>query len=287
VQGFDTWVLSLNGTARRVTDDGRHVGAVIAPDARTLYQLRSSGRVLGDSLEAADVVERLDLASGRVDELVHLEGIVDLAVSADGRRLAAAHTVDADVHSVTVVDMAAPGSARTLPRAPDADPSVFSAVNQVALSPDGGRVAYAQATEVSPPTLVQTLRIRDVATNEDQVVYTAEGTDFFSDVEWSADGSTVLAAVRHQDSEDTVESPPRYMTLRYDVRGGRTTLDEGRAQDVTPLSPDGGRLLGVAATSRGPADSALVAWDRRGGVSSPLTIGRGAHAVSVAPCSYR
>jgi hypothetical protein len=289
VQAFDTWTLSLNGTVRRVTDAGRHVGAVIAPDARTAYQLRSSGRVLGDSLEAPDVVERLDLASGRIEALVHLEGIVDLAVSADGRRLAAAHTVDADVHGVTVVDVASPGSPRALPPAADADASGFSAVNQVALSPDGSRVAYAQAIEAERHTVVQTLRIRDVETDADRVVYTAEGTDFFADVEWSADGSTVLAAVRTLQAGDTVESPPRFRTLRYDVAGGRATLDEGRAQDVTPLSPDGGRLLGVADAPSGSADwaSVLVAWERRGGASDQLTIGRRAHGISVAACSYR
>jgi hypothetical protein len=185
--------------------------------------------------------------------------------------------------------VASPGSARTLARPADAAAAPFSAVNEVALSPDGGRFAYAQAIEVEPHTVVHTLRIRDVATNQDQVVDTAEGTDFFSDVEWSADGRTVLAAVRHQEPGDTVESPPRYRMLRYDVAGGRATLDEGRAPDFTALSPDGSRLLGVAAPAPGPANptSVLVSWERGGGVSGPLTIGRGAHAVSIAPCSYR
>jgi hypothetical protein len=162
-------------------------------------------------------------------------------------------------------------------------------VNQVALSPDGGRVAYALAIEAERHTVVQTLRIRDVATDVDRVVYTAEGTDFFADVEWSADGSTVLAAVRTQQAGDTVESPPRFRTLRYDVAGGRATLDEGRSQDVTPLSPDSGRLLGFVAAPTGPAGpaSVLVAWERRGGASDPLTIGRGAHGISVAACSHR
>ncbi|TQN42934.1 hypothetical protein FHU33_2349 [Blastococcus colisei] len=294
VQGVDAWALSVSGDVRRLTDDGLHTGAVIAPDARTVYQMRSSGRVLGESLESASLVETHDLTTGRVTRLVELGGIVDLGVSADGRWLAAAHTVEErpgtgdDVHSITVVDLASPGATRTLPRAPDADTGLFSAVTAVAPSPDGARMAYAQVIEIARGSVAHTLRIRDVATNADVVVHTADGTDFHADVEWSADGSTVVAAVRHQAVGDTVESPPRFRTVRHDVASGATTVREGYAQDVTPVAPDAGRLLGVVpAAGQGDPSRALVAWDRSGGPSRPLAIGRGAQGVSVATCSYR
>src|SRR3954470_4506591 len=60
VEGSDTWGLTVGGTARRVTDDGGHTGAVISPDGLTIYQLRSSGRLVGDSMEAASVIEQRD-----------------------------------------------------------------------------------------------------------------------------------------------------------------------------------------------------------------------------------
>src|SRR4051794_4888751 len=105
---FDTWALEGNGAVRRLTSDGVHAGAVISPDGRSAYQLRSSGRVLGDSQEAPGVIERLDLTTGRTSPVAELPGILDLTVSDDGHRLAVARTVEAhpdtglDVNSVTV-----------------------------------------------------------------------------------------------------------------------------------------------------------------------------------------
>src|SRR3954470_13927880 len=93
-QGLDTWALNVTGTVRRLTDDGVHLGAVISPDGLAVYQLRSSGRLLGDSMEAPSVVERLDVRTNRTSTVATLPAIVDVAVSGDGRRLAVAHTVE-------------------------------------------------------------------------------------------------------------------------------------------------------------------------------------------------
>jgi hypothetical protein len=295
VQGYDTWALDLSGAVRRLTHDGLHLGGVISPDALNVYQLRTSGRDQGDSLEAPDVVERLDVRTGRTTTVARLPGIVDLAVSGDGRRLAAAHTVQAhpdtglDVNSVAVVDLSS-GSVTELARAPDVAPDLYSAVTQVALSPAGDRVAYGLAVEVRRGVVVNTLRIRELAGDSDHVLYTAQGTDFLSDLAWSPDGATVVAAIRHQESGDDVESPARFRTLRVDVTAGGTSLDEGFAQDVSMRSADGTTLLGLAPASDsqgGAHGRALVSWDRGQGVSRPLAIDHGAAGLSVASCSYR
>jgi hypothetical protein len=294
--GFNTRALEMDGTTRPLTDDDVHLGAVISPDGRAVYHLRSSGRVLGDSLETPGVVERLDLATGQVTEVAELPGTVDLAVSGDGRHLAAAHRVEAhpesglDVTGVTVVDLTSLEVETTLARAPDVPADRFSAVTEVALDPDGGSVAYALAVEVERDVVVNSLRIRDRGTGADTVVHTAPGTDFVSDVEWSADGTTLLAAVRHQEATDTAEDPARLRVLRVDVASGRSTLDEGFAQDFTPLSADGGRLLGIAAPPDAggvPRKGALVAWERGGGVSRRLPLAPEGTGISAASCSYR
>src|SRR4051812_3248160 len=54
--GFNTWALTLNGGLRQLTADDVHTGAVISPDARAVYQLRSSGRLLGDSAESPGAI---------------------------------------------------------------------------------------------------------------------------------------------------------------------------------------------------------------------------------------
>ncbi|MGY1625235.1 hypothetical protein ACI789_23770 [Geodermatophilus sp. SYSU D00965] len=295
VVGHDTWALHVDGSTRPLTDDGVHLGAVISPDGRSVYSLRSSGRVQADAPETPGVVERLDLLTGEVTEVARLPGTVDLGISGDGRSLAAAHTVEPhpdtglDVNSVTVVDLTSLRADAPLPRAADVDPHLFSAVAEVALSPDGGRVAYALAVEVRPGTVVNTLRIRDRGSGADTVVHTAPGTDFVSDVDWSADGTTVLAAIRHQRPTDTAEDPARFQVLRVDVATGRTTLEEGFTPDVAPLTADGSRLLGIAApdTEADPGASALIAWDRArqpSRVESLPAVGAG---ISVASCSYR
>jgi hypothetical protein len=295
-EDLDTWGLTVSGGLRQLTDDGVHTGAVISPDGRWVYQLRSSGRVLGDSLEPPAFIERLDVATGRVTPVADLPGISDLTVSGDGRYLAAAHRVASapdnglDVNSVTVIDLASPGTPTTLPRAPDARADVFSDVTEVALAPDGGRLSYALAIETRRNQVVHTLRIRDLSTNADTVVYTAQGTDFVSDVDWSPDGSTILGTIRYQAVGDTAEAPPRFRTLRVDVRNGRTTLTGGLAQEVSPASGDGSRLLGLAPVpdaEGGARGRSLISWDRGGQPSSRMPVARGAAGLSVASCSYQ
>jgi hypothetical protein len=294
VDGFDTWGLTVGGVARRLTDDGVHPGAVISPDGLTVYQLRSSGRLLGDSIEAPSVIEQRDTRTGRTSTVAQVPAIVDLAVSGDGRRLAVAHTAEShpdtglDVNTVAVIDLAAPATPTELSRAPDVAPDLYSAVTQVALSPDGTEVAYALAVEVRRGVVVNTLRTRDLTTNADTVVSTAEGSDFFSDVAWSPDGTTVLAAVRYQQAGDDVESLAHFRTIRVDVATGGTTVNAGYAQDLSPRSLDGSNLIGFAPGAQGdPSDHALVSWERRGAVSDRLPIGHGAAGISVASCSYR
>jgi hypothetical protein len=294
--GSDTWGLQLNGTVRRLTDDGVHPGAVISPDGRSVYQLRSSGRVLGNSLEAPSVVEQLDVRTGEVAPVAELPSIVDLAVSGDGRRLAAAHMVQSrpdtglDVNSVAVVDLAFTGTPTELSRAPDVASDVYSVVNEVALDASGDRVAYALAVEVRHGLVINTLRLRDLATDVDTVVYTAAGSEFVADVAWSPDDATILATIRYQQAGDGVESPARFRTLRVDAASGRATLDDGHAQDFTPRSVDGSTLMGLAPTPGAPADPrgrALISWERRRGASAPQSIGHGASGISIASCSYR
>ena len=295
-EGLDTWGLTASGGLRQLTDDGVHTGAVISPDGRSVYQLRSSGRLLGDALEPAAIIERLDVATGRVSPVAELPGISDLTVSGDGRRLAAAHRVAAgpdtglDVNSVTVIDLASPATPVTLPRAPDARAGLFSDVTEVALAPDGGRLAYALAIEVRRGQVVNSLRIRDLSTGADVVVYTAEGTDFVSDVDWSPDGATIVATIRYQAAGDTAEAGPRFRTLRIDVASGRTTPSEGFAQEVSPISSDGGRLLGLAPArdaEGGTRGRSLISWDRDQRLSGRLPVDRAAAALSVASCSYQ
>lgn len=296
VTGFNTWALTVGGRPRQLTTDDVHLGAVISPDGRAVYQLRSSGRQLGDSVEPPAVIERLDVATGSVERVAELPGIVDLSISGDGRRLAAARTVEShpdtglDVNSVSIVDLDSPATPVTLPRAPDATADLFSTVTEVALAPDGGRLAYALAIEVARNQVVNSLRIRDLSTNSDTVIFTPEGTDFVTDLDWSPDGTTVLASVQHQEAGDAAESPARFRTLRVDVASGESRVDDGFAQDFTPVSVDGDRLLGIApaADAEGNARGrALDAWDRGRGVSARLPIDPGAAGISIASCSYQ
>jgi hypothetical protein len=293
VVGSDTWGLTVGGTARRVTDDGVHTGAVISSDGLTIYQLRSSGRLVGDSMQAASVIERRDVRTGRTATVVQLPAIVDLAISDDGRRLAVAHTAEShpdtglDVNTVAVIDLASPGTPTELSRAPDVAQDLYSVVTQVALSPDGTGVAYALAVEVRRGTIVSTLRIRDLTTNADKVVYTAQGSDFLSDLAWSPDGATVLAAIRYQQTGDDVESPARFRTLRVGPAGDEAAVEAGYAPDLSPRSVDAGTLIGLAPVPGNPRDRALVSWARGRGASDRLSIGHGAAGISVAACSYR
>jgi hypothetical protein len=285
---------------RQLTRTGVHVGAVISPDGRSVYQLRSSGRVLGDSLETPGLIEHLDLSSGAITPVASLPEIVDLSLSADGHRLAAAHAMGSpaerglDANGITVIDLTQRIAPAPVPRTFAADNALFSAVTEVALDPDGTRVAYALAQEIRRNTVVNTLHIQDLApdtdTDTDTVVYTAEGTDFVSDVEWSPDGTAVLAAVRYQAAGDALEAPPRFRTVRVDGTTGATTISEGFAQDFSPISTDGSRLLGLAPAPGGEASlrgRALVSWDIGSRPASRLPVEGGATGIAVASCSFR
>ncbi len=244
------------------------------------------------------MIERLDVVTGGVTPVATLPGIVDLSISGDGRRLAAARTVEShpdtglDVSSVTILDVASPAGATTLSQAPDVAADLFTSVTKVALSPDGGRLAYSLTIEVQRNHVVNSLRIRDLSTNADTVIYTLQGTDFLTDLDWSPNGATVLGSVRHQEPGDTAETAPRFRTLRVNVGAApaTATLDDGFAQDFSPIAADGSRLLGVApaadaeGTSRGRV---LDSWAPGRGVSARLPIDPGAAGISVASCSYQ
>jgi hypothetical protein len=261
-----------------------------------VFQLRSSGRILGDSPEQPNVIEELDVGTGEVREIADLTGIVDLSVSDDGKWLAVAHSSpDAQqpgmfLNSVTRVDLETGAVSEPMPRAPDVPAELFSSVNQMALSPDGRFLAYALTVEVELYRNVITLRIRDLETDADSILYTAEGSDSISDLAWSADGATVVAAVTYRLTGDTLEAPLRFRTLRIAAEDGHVSTADGFAGGLSPIDREGSRLLGAESVWPPPESGSrsyeFVAWDETSHVTGELPFDGATSGPSIASCSY-
>ena len=279
--GFDTWVLDATGEVRQLTDDGVYKAAAISPDARMVYLGRSSGEIQGDSMEAPDTIERLDLATGEASDLVRLSSVGDLSVSANGRWLAVQHYLGDTVgHSgVSVVDLTT-GEVRTVPPPADAERFPFVAPYAVAISPDGRQVAYSYVVEIEPYSTEETLRLQDVDGAAHKVLFAAPRLGHISDVVWSPDGETVIAAWR---------SIHDVQIRRVDVATGAVNLFDGFASYISPITNDGTRLLGVTSSEeqQNAGRGSVTAWDGDTRVIAPLPVTPAASGVSVAACSYR
>jgi WD40 repeat protein len=157
-----------------------------AHDARIIAGVRSSsygpmlcyhpdGRRVA-SASAAGPVTLWDVVTGRIDQKLvgHIGEVYDVAVSPNGRMLAAAARGGACVWDLASAQLVCKLSA-----------SAFGFAGRVTFSPDSSRLAVADSNGIV---------MLDVATG--QSIFTVEKTrsmDWFSDVAFSPDGSTFIA----------------------------------------------------------------------------------------------
>jgi hypothetical protein len=285
LRAVDVYGLEIDGSLRRLTETEHSTAAVVAPDARTVYALRSSGGIGAHALAAPGVVDRIDLQTGTTTVVAHIPAITGQSLSADGGHLALAHTDVRGRSAITVVDLHHLHT-RALGLPPDASGARFSTVDQVAISPDGAAVAYSLARQTVRRQKTETVRVHTLGTDEDLVLYTAAAGDHVTELDWAPDGSAVIGVLSHTDTA-AVEIPPQFRILRVDPRTAAVETTPGFGPEVSPAAADGRRLAGIVPQ---PSEAESHRYDlvTSEGANARLPLRRpdAAWGLSLARCAY-
>jgi len=286
--GVNTWTVGADGTLRQLTDDSTHFYPLISPDARTVYQISRSGEIEMDSLVGPDTIERWELEGGAVATIREYPEILDISLSADGRFLAVAHAIADPMFGVSVLDLDA--AAKVEPVVVIGDGSGYAGTAApVALSPDGGQLAYGfhRLDEVRG-TVFSSVRLLDLATGKDSLLTDTNGKTV-TDLVWSADGATVIVGLNYLPEGGTVETPLAFEILRLDPSSGQIRREDGFTFDISPISLTGDRLIGFGPSRQeGDIDGKSLIVFGAGEVSAvSLSLDFQPRGIDVAECSYK
>lgn len=156
------------------------------------------------------------------------------------------------------MDLPAVAAPRRLapPAASRAEP-VAAATGELTWSPDGRRLAFV----ATRPDATQEVRVADPATGDSQVVHQSDATVALLSLDWSPDGTKVLA-VEGRAPTDAGQSRDR--AVEIDVATGRSAIVlRGVRGDLVYSAADGSRLTML---DNAPESSAVArTWTRTAG----------------------
>jgi len=283
--GYDVWVISADGSYRRLTEGLNSRSPWLSADGRMLYSTRSDGLIHAGSPAPGSEGWRHDLRSGEETLLVRGVAVHGLSASPDGTLLAYSSSESATSFTPTIkiAEAEAPDEPIMIF---DGDPpdGYLSAQTAPAFSPDGRLLAYLSVTANSGGLEQSSMvRLVDLATGEDSVLYTAPFEEILVELEWLPDQSRILAT---RDSLDAASIDPTT---------GRTE-DINIARDFLEWSSAGGTAVSAIGVppedydlEPGEADWLYMTWTIDGGrvdadVPEPLAY---AQDLTIADCAYR
>jgi dipeptidyl aminopeptidase/acylaminoacyl peptidase len=284
--GSDVWVISASGGVRRVTDGLNSLSPWLSTDGRTLYFVRSSGGIEAGAPASGTAGWRLDLDSGEETLLVRGRSIDGLIASPDGRLIAySSNAEDATdfTPTIKIADVAAPDyPIVTIEGNPPR--RYLTAQTAPAFSPDGRLLAYVSL--ISSPANDQTTMVRlvDLKTGEDSLLYTAPPEETLLGLEWLADQSRLLAVRNHHRATAASIDP---------TTGQADEIDADVTLTVEWAAADGSAVSGIGVPpedwERAPDEIDLVymTWadGRRIDLELPESLAY-AHDLTIADCAY-
>lgn len=271
--GGDIWTITAEGSIRAVTDDARSRDPALSWDGERLYYNRSPGGVLGGAAAPGTEAWMLNLSTGESEKLFEVldpehESIGKLAESPDGASLAYSAAIgspDAARERLYLISLDAPGSPKELlpPQY-----SLFDGQVEPAWSPDGNQLAYVYYQYDQENNSEWSIRIRDVASSAERVLYSAIKNARLSGLHWSPDGQAVLAT-------EEAGSVGRTAIL-IDVFSGEWMDVAQVGLEATFLSADGSLIGAIQVPSNdldaAGSEPALVTWEAMGENTEPTTI---------------
>jgi hypothetical protein len=188
----DIYGIRPDGSVERFTTDQGTYYFGLSADARTVFATPyPSVGTPGASQERSVQILNIDVASKKRTPLSPVSSVADLRPSPDGSQLAIATSVTpagstSRVSAIGLLHLPAPSDApglATLALAPS------YTIRSLAWSPDGRSLAFIATF----PDLTTELRVRDVATGEEQTLYGRQGeSGALSSLDWSPSGRFLL-----------------------------------------------------------------------------------------------
>lgn len=276
-EGGDIWVITADGAVTAITDDARSRDPSPSSDGQRLYFNRSEGGIVVGAAAPASEAWVHDVATGSEQMLFALaepttEHLGRLVESPDGSTIAysaALGTLESARQRLYVVDRLRPDEPTQLP-SPDID--LFTGQVEPVWHPDGTTLAYLYYEINQAQTPTWAIRLLDVKTNKDRLLYTYGEPSRMHGLDWSLDGQSLL--VMEEPLEPAEQGQPvGNVVVSIDVAtGARTELTDRIALDATYSDAAGTTLsaVGVPFTQLN-SDSALpslLTWHVTNGPSS-------------------
>jgi len=284
--GSDVWVISAAGEYSQLTDGMNSQAPWLSPNGDALYFVRSSGEIAAGAPTGGVEGWRIDLESGEETLLVRGLSIDGLTASPDGQLIAySSNAEDATdfVPTIKIAEVSAPDRSTSIIEG-DAPAGHLTAQTAPAFSPDGTQLAYVSL--ISSPTYEQTtvVRLMDLETGAESLLYTAPDEGTLLGLEWLPDQSRLLAVRNHERARAVSIDP---LTGRVEEIESDVTLT------VEWASMDGTAISGIGVPPEdwelGPdeIDLLYMTWADGQRVDSDLPENLSfAHDLTIADCAY-
>jgi hypothetical protein len=188
----DIYGIRPDGSVERFTTDQGTYYFGLSADARTVFAAPyPSVGTPSASQERSVQIFDIDVASKKSTPLSPVSSVADLQPSPDGSQLAIATTMTpagstSRVAAIALLHLPAPSDAPDLVAL---SPAPSYTIRSLAWSPDGRSLAFIATF----PDLTTELRVRDIATGEEQTLYGRQGeSGALSSLDWSPSGRFLL-----------------------------------------------------------------------------------------------
>lgn len=276
----DIWTATAAGQVEQLTDDGRSRDPSMSDDAQRLYFTRSNGGLLADAAAPGTELWVMDLPN-REESMIfdageRSPGISSVEESPNGTAVAFAANLLEPPRPQTrvyVMNLENPAELLEFPLQPAKDEYPFQYQTDPTWSPDGSQLAYVLVESNNSGGMQSSLRVLDVASGEDTLLYQPEGgRSRLLNPYWTADGTTLVMAAKLDGRQD------QFAALAVDTGSGvvTTLVEDGVESIVADASPDG---TAIASIELMPADDTsslrrpiLTTWTRAGASTQELPV---------------
>lgn len=285
--GSDVWVITADGEYRRLTEGLNSRSPWLSADGQTLYFVRSEGGIVANAPAPGIEGWRVDLDSGEEELLVRGRSVDGLIASPDGLLIAYSSNPEGATDFVPTIKIAEAAEPDRPTVIIDGDPPAGYATAQTApaFSPDGRLLAYVSDIQNAAYEQSSMIRLFDLETGEDSVLYTAPFEERLVGLEWLPDQSRILA-VRNGKPTRAASIDP--------ITGRSQDIEAEVALSMEWASADGTAVSGIGVPPEdwelGPDEIDLfyMTWtdDERVDLDLPETLAY-AYDLTVADCTYR
>jgi len=247
--GGDLFAMSANGAIRKLTDDAKSRDPWLSHDGRRLYFARSVVGVEAGTAAPGKSIWVRDVATGeetKLFEIADREGAqaANPEASPDGSRIIFQASNEALFDRVYVLEPGGQPRAIAMP----AEEHGPGSQSEPTWRPEGEQLAYVLAEWDDQGQLWSSVRVVDLASFEETILYAPTEPGALLNLEWTTDGAALTA---RQQSTGLEIAPPGDAVISIDLASGQqTTVTDGATMSITASSE--GVVTGIGPDPRVP-----------------------------------